>query len=109
MDLECSFFFYYITKLNESLLNLMTANMQSMPKMLIILTSADIADFTVHYHACVVVLAADTLVETLTQQSSVLSKMHVNQKGVASDIPYRTITSYTKAAKTVANAIEVCS
>ena len=50
---------YFITKLNESSLNLMTANMQSMPKMLIILTSADmyIADFTVHYHACVVVLA----------------------------------------------------
>ena len=48
---------YFITKLNESSLNLMTANMQSMPKMLIIMTSADIADFTVHYHACVVVLA----------------------------------------------------
>ena len=112
---------YFITKLNESSLNLMTANMQSMPKMMIILSSsADIADFTVHYHACVVILASDTLVETLTQQSSVRSNMHVisnrldfNQEGVASDIPSKIITSYTKADakafETVADAIKVCS
>ncbi len=49
-------------------------------------------------------MVTDTLVETLTQQSSVRGNMHVisnrlsfNEEGVASAIPANITTSYTKA------------
>jgi len=60
----------------------------------------------------------DTLVETLTQQSSMRSNMHVisnrlsfNEEGVACSIPSKITTSYTKADPqafaSVAEAIKV--